>query len=71
MRIFGDTKPVIAMVHLGASPGAPLYDAKAGLDGLVDAARRDLLAPPVYRNFYSIFREFYSRMRDLAMRLEG
>ena len=43
-RIFGDSKPAIAMVHLGATPGAPLYDANAGLDGLVDAARRDLQA---------------------------
>ncbi|HHY51080.1 MAG TPA: SgcQ protein, partial [Alphaproteobacteria bacterium] len=32
------------MVHLGALPGAPLYDAKEGLEGLVRAARRDLLA---------------------------
>ena len=40
--VFGDTKPVIAMVHLGALPGAPLYDADAGLDGLVDGAMADL-----------------------------
>lgn len=32
------------MVHLGATPGAPLHDAKSGPDGLVDDARRDLLA---------------------------
>ena len=43
-RVFGDGKPVIAMVHLGALPGAPLYDAGAGLEGLVSAARADLLA---------------------------
>jgi uncharacterized protein len=43
-RIFGDRKPVIAMVHLGALPGSPLYNAEAGLEGLVDGARRDLLA---------------------------
>jgi membrane complex biogenesis BtpA family protein len=43
-RIFGNTKPVIAMVHLGALPGSPLHDAKAGLDGLVAGARQDLLA---------------------------
>ena len=35
-QVFGDGKPVIAMVHLGALPGSPLYDAEAGLDGLVD-----------------------------------
>ena len=43
-RVFGDKKPVIAMVHLGALPGTPLYDAKAGIEGLVDGARRDLKA---------------------------
>jgi uncharacterized protein len=32
------------MVHLGALPGAPLHDAEAGLEGLVTAARADLLA---------------------------
>lgn len=42
--IFGDTKPLIGMVHLGALPGAPLYDADVGLSGLVHAARADLLA---------------------------
>lgn len=43
-RLFGGVKPVIAMVHLGALPGAPLYDAEAGIDGLVAAARADLMA---------------------------
>jgi membrane complex biogenesis BtpA family protein len=43
-RIFGDSKPVIAMVHLGALPGAPLYDANAGIDGLVAGAAADLAA---------------------------
>lgn len=43
-RVFGRTKPVIAMVHLGALPGAPLYDADAGLDGLVAGAAADLAA---------------------------
>lgn len=40
--VFGAGKPVIAMVHLGALPGAPLHDADAGLEGLVEAAGRDL-----------------------------
>jgi membrane complex biogenesis BtpA family protein len=40
--VFGAGKPVIAMVHLGALPGAPLHDAQAGLPGLVAAARADL-----------------------------
>ena len=32
------------MVHLGALPGSPLHDAEAGLDGLVEGARKDLAA---------------------------
>jgi len=43
-RVFGAQKPVIAMVHFAALPGAPLYDSNGGLDGLVEAARRDLAA---------------------------
>ena len=42
--VFGRGKPVIGMVHLGALPGAPLHDAAVGLQGLVDAARADLIA---------------------------
>ena len=42
--VFGKTKPIIAMVHVGALPGAPLYDKKAGLEGLVEGARQDLKA---------------------------
>jgi membrane complex biogenesis BtpA family protein len=43
-RLFGTAKPVIGMVHLGALPGTPLYDAEAGLEGLVAGARADLRA---------------------------
>jgi BtpA family len=43
-RVFGEAKPVIAMVHLGALPGSPLYDSEAGLAGLVEGARKDLFA---------------------------
>ena len=43
-RVFGPGKPVIAMVHLGALPGAPLFDSAAGLEGLVEGARADLRA---------------------------
>jgi membrane complex biogenesis BtpA family protein len=43
-RVFTGPKPVIAMVHFGALPGAPLYDADAGLDGLIEGARKDLKA---------------------------
>ncbi len=42
--VFGDCKPVIAMVHLGASPGAPLYDSARGIEGILAAARADLRA---------------------------
>ncbi|WP_299596317.1 BtpA/SgcQ family protein [uncultured Tateyamaria sp.] len=40
-RVFGATKPVIGMVHIGALPGAPLHD--PSLD-LLAAARADLTA---------------------------
>jgi membrane complex biogenesis BtpA family protein len=43
-KIFGDTRPVIAMVHLGALPGTPLFDADAGLDAVIAGAARDLAA---------------------------
>ncbi len=43
-KVFAGPKPCIAMVHLGALPGSPLYDAKAGVDGLVEGARKDLMA---------------------------
>lgn len=43
-RLFGRRKPVIAMVHLGALPGAPLYDADGGIGAIVKAARNDLIA---------------------------
>jgi membrane complex biogenesis BtpA family protein len=41
-RVFGDGKPVIAMVHLGALPGTPLYDVNAGIAGLIEGAYKDL-----------------------------
>ena len=43
-NVFGEIKPVIGMVHLGALPGSPLHDAGAGLAGLLANARADLLA---------------------------
>jgi membrane complex biogenesis BtpA family protein len=42
--IFRTAKPVIAMVHFGALPGSPLYDAERGLEGLLAGVRRDLHA---------------------------
>ncbi len=35
-------KAVIAMAHIGALPGAPLYDAKGGVAKLVDDVARDI-----------------------------
>lgn len=40
-RVFGATKPVIGMVHIGALPGAPLHDPSFDL---LAAARADLCA---------------------------
>ena len=40
-NVFGAKKPVIAMVHLGASPGTPLHDAKRGIEGIIADARAD------------------------------
>lgn len=42
--VFGDKKPVIAMVHLGALPGAPLHDYAGGVEAIVEAALKDLKA---------------------------
>ncbi|MFN8830425.1 MAG: BtpA/SgcQ family protein [Labrys sp. (in: a-proteobacteria)] len=42
--VFGDRKPVIAMVHFGALPGSPLHDAEGGLGALLEGARKDLAA---------------------------
>jgi len=35
-------KAVIGMVHLGALPGSPLFDAARGIDGVIEAAAADL-----------------------------
>lgn len=40
-RLFGVSKPVVGMVHLGAMPGTPLFDPEVDL---VEAARADLSA---------------------------
>lgn len=42
--LFGSIKPAIAMVHIGALPGSPLYDADGGLEKLLADARKDLQA---------------------------
>ncbi len=38
----GIDTPLIAMAHLPALPGTPLYDAGAGVDGIVDRVREDV-----------------------------
>ena len=43
-ELFGTPKPVIAMAHFGALPGAPAYDTQAGVEGLVEALRNDVRA---------------------------
>ncbi len=40
--VFGAGKPVIAMVHLGALPGTPLYDGSGGVDAILATALADL-----------------------------
>jgi uncharacterized protein len=42
VELFGVTKPVIVMAHLPALPGTPRYDAKLGIDGMVERVRADL-----------------------------
>ncbi|SON58040.1 putative sgc region protein SgcQ [Hartmannibacter diazotrophicus] len=42
-EFFGSKKKaVIAMVHIGALPGTPLFDAKAGMDALIEGALADI-----------------------------
>ena len=44
LKLFNTDKPVIAMVHLGALPGSPLFDSKLGLNGIIENARNDMRA---------------------------
>jgi len=41
-ELFADKKPLIAMVHLLATLGTPLYDAQSGMEGNVSHVRADL-----------------------------
>ncbi|MEX2536042.1 MAG: BtpA/SgcQ family protein [Trueperaceae bacterium] len=43
-KVFGRSKPIIAMAHLPPLPGSPLYDKEAGIDGIVDAVVQDIEA---------------------------
>ncbi len=40
--LFGERKPLIAMAHLRALPGTPMYDEKAGVVGIVERLRADM-----------------------------
>ena len=40
--LFARGKPLIAMAHLHALPGTPLYDKQAGVAGIVEALRYDM-----------------------------
>lgn len=42
--VFAAEKPIVAMCHLKPLPGDPDYDAGAGVEGVLEAARRDLRA---------------------------
>jgi uncharacterized protein len=41
-ELFESEKPVIAMAHVPPLPGTPMYDAAAGVSGLLEAVRADL-----------------------------
>lgn len=41
-RLFGTTKPIIAMVHFPALPGRPDYQAAGGLDAILARVRQDV-----------------------------
>lgn len=41
-ELFQVKKPVIALLHLRALPGDPLYEAEGGMGGVIDIARREL-----------------------------
>lgn len=40
--LFGVIKPVIAMAHIPAIPGTPRYDPVKGIDGALEAVRKDV-----------------------------
>ncbi len=43
-EVFGTARPIIAMVHLPALPGMPLYDAAGGMEAIIASAERDIRA---------------------------
>lgn len=43
-ELFGTNKPIIAMCHFKALPGDPGYDQSAGMEYVIESARKDLIA---------------------------
>lgn len=43
-EIFNTNKPIIAMCHLKAMPSDPGYDNSSGMKGVIESAKKDLLA---------------------------
>ena len=43
-ELFHVKKPVIALLHLRALPGDPLYEKEGGIRGVLEIARRELRA---------------------------
>jgi len=43
-EVFGTRKPIIGMCHLNALPGDPSFDKQQGMQGVIEWARKDLLA---------------------------
>ena len=41
-EFFAKKKPVIAMAHIGALPGTPLYDAAGGMKKLITGVLQDV-----------------------------
>lgn len=43
-EVFAKRKPIIAMAHLPPLPGTPLHDYESGVEGAIEAVRRDVAA---------------------------
>ena len=43
-EMFGTDKPVIGVLHMHAMPTDPKYDRSTGIQGVIEAARKDLHA---------------------------
>ena len=44
----GRKKVIVAMIHVGALPGTPLYDADGGMQALIDGARSDFRTDQIF-----------------------